>query len=127
MSWRISQRKAPASGASGHRRPLAPRIQSELQLLGYVVADSTVARYMCRHRKPPSQTWRTFIENHVSQIAAIGFFVVATVRFRLLCCFVVLRHDRNAPDPREVEPVEKGSVVATPQAGGSHHRYIRAA
>jgi transposase InsO family protein len=73
----------------------APRIQSELALLGYHVAESTVTRYMVRHRKPPSQTWRTFLENHVSDIAAIDFFVVHTVCFRLLYCFIVLRHDRR--------------------------------
>lgn len=73
----------------------APRIQSELALLGYTVDESTVAKYMCRHRKPPSQTWRTFLENHVPDIAAIDFFVVPTVRFHVLYCFLVLRHDRR--------------------------------
>ncbi len=73
----------------------APRIQSELALLGYTVDQSTVAKYMHQHRKPPSQTWRTFLENHVPDIAAIDFFVVATVRFRLLYCLIVLRHDRR--------------------------------
>jgi hypothetical protein len=73
----------------------APRIHSELRLLGYAVAESTVATYMIRHRKPPSQTWRTFLQNHVRDIAAIDFLVVPTVRFQLLYCFVVLRHDRR--------------------------------
>jgi putative transposase len=73
----------------------APRIHSELQLLGYDVDESTVGKYMIRHRKPPSQTWRTFLENHVHDIAAIDFFVVPTVRFQLLYCFIVLRHDRR--------------------------------
>jgi putative transposase len=73
----------------------APRIQSELALLGLTVAESTVAKYMGRARKPPSQTWRTFLENHVPDIAAIDFFVVATVSFRVLYCFIVLRHDRR--------------------------------
>ena len=73
----------------------APRIQSELALLGLMVAESTVAKYMGRARKPPSQTWRTFLENHVPDIAAIDFFVVATVSFRLLYCFLMLRHDRH--------------------------------
>jgi putative transposase len=73
----------------------APRIQSELRLLGYTVAESTVARYMCRHRKPPSQTWRTFFDNHIGEIAVIDFFVVATVRFRLLYCSIVHRHERR--------------------------------
>ncbi len=73
----------------------APRIHSELQLLGYDVDESTVGKYMIRHRKPPSQTWRTFLDNHVFDIAAIDFFVVPTVRFQLLYCLIVLRHDRR--------------------------------
>ena len=73
----------------------SPRIQSELALLGYTIDESTVAKYMGRSRKPPSQTWRTFLENHIGDIAAIDFFVVPTVRFSLLCCFIVLRHDRR--------------------------------
>ena len=73
----------------------APRIQSELALLGITIDETTVAKYMCRPRKPPSQTWRTFLENHTHDIAAIDFFVVPTVRFQLLYCFIVLRHDRR--------------------------------
>ena len=46
-------------------------------------------------RKPPSQTWRTFLKNHIGDIAAIDFFVVPTLRFQLLYCLVVLRHDRR--------------------------------
>jgi putative transposase len=73
----------------------APRIQSELKLLGYEVVDSTVAKYMIKHKKPPSQTWRSFLKNHVRQIAAIDFFTVPTVTFRILYCFIVLRHNRR--------------------------------
>jgi len=73
----------------------APRIQSELALLGFEVADSTVAKYMDKQRKPPSQTWRTFLKNHAKQIAAIDFFTVPTVRFHILYCFIVLRHYRR--------------------------------
>jgi hypothetical protein len=47
----------------------APRIASELRLLGHRVADSTVAKYMPRRTKPPSQTWRTFLKNHVGCLA----------------------------------------------------------
>jgi putative transposase len=71
----------------------APRIPSELALLGRTVAESTVARHTGRARKPPSQTWRTFLDNHVGDIAAINFFIVAAVSFRVLYCFVVPRHD----------------------------------
>ena len=74
----------------------APRIRSELLLLGYDVAESTVAKYMPRRgRRPPSQTWRTFLRNHLRSTAACDFFVVPSVTFRLLFCFVVLSHDRR--------------------------------
>ena len=73
----------------------APRILSELLLLGYDVAEETVAKYMVRIRKPPSQTWRTFLDNHVPDIAACDFFTVPTVTFRVLYVFIVLRHDRR--------------------------------
>jgi putative transposase len=73
----------------------APRILSELLLLGHTVAESTIAKYMVREPKPPSQTWRTFLENHAGQIAAIDFFTVPTVTFRVLYVFLVLRHDRR--------------------------------
>ncbi len=84
------RRMSPESATWG-----SPRIQSELALLGHTVDQSTVVKYMRRHRTPPSQTWRTFIENHARDIAAIDFFVVPTVRFRLPYCLVVLRHDRR--------------------------------
>ena len=65
----------------------APRIHGELLKLGIDVCQSTVAKYMGRRRPPPSQTWRTFLSNHVGQIVAADFFVVPTVTFRLV--FVV--------------------------------------
>ncbi len=73
----------------------APRIVSELALLGHDVAEGTVAKYMLRTRKPPSQTWRTFLTNHAGDIAACDFFTVPTVTFRVLYVFIVLRHDRR--------------------------------
>ena len=73
----------------------APRIYSELRLLGYDVSETTVDKYMIRHRKPPSQTWRTFLDNHLTDIVAIDFFTVPTATFRILFAFVVLRHDRR--------------------------------
>ena len=73
----------------------APRIVSELALLGHDVAEGTVAKYMVRPRKPPSQTWRTFLDNHVPETAACDFFTVPTVTFRILYVFIVLRHDRR--------------------------------
>ena len=73
----------------------APRILSELLLLGHEVAEATVAKYMIRRRKPPSQTWRIFLANHVPDIAACDFFTVPKVMFRVLYVFIVLRHDRR--------------------------------
>ena len=73
----------------------APRIASELALLGHQVAESTVAKYMVRHPKKPSQTWRTFLANHMSVAAACDFFVVPSLTFKPLYCYVVLTHDRR--------------------------------
>jgi putative transposase len=41
-----------------------PRIQSELRLLGFDLAESTVAKYRVRGNASPSQTWKTFLANH---------------------------------------------------------------
>ena len=73
----------------------APRIHGELLKLGIAVTKSTVARYLPRPRKPPSQTWRTFLTNHLAQTAAIDFFTVPAVTFRVLFVFVVLSHKRR--------------------------------
>ncbi len=73
----------------------APRIHGELRKLGIEIAQSTVARYLRRRPRPPSQTWRTFLANHVSQIASIDFFTVPTATFRVLFVSVVLSHARR--------------------------------
>jgi len=73
----------------------APRIHSELQLLGYDVSETTVAKYMVRHRKPPSQTWRAFLDNHLTDIVAIDFFTVPTITFRVLYVLLIMSHDRR--------------------------------
>jgi putative transposase len=73
----------------------APRVHGELKMLGIGVSESTVAKYMIRHRKPPSQTWRTFLGNHVSELVSVDFFTVPTATFRVLYVFVVLRHERR--------------------------------
>ncbi len=73
----------------------APRIHGELQMLGIQVSQATVAKYMLRHRKPPSQTWRTFLKNHANDLVSVDFFTVPTVTFRILYVFLVLRHERR--------------------------------
>lgn len=72
-----------------------PRILSELLRLGHRVAERTIAKYMVRARKPPFQTWRTFLANHVPDIAACDFFTVPTATFRVLYVFIILRHNRR--------------------------------
>ena len=74
----------------------APRIRSELALLGHEIAESTVAKYMVKTPDPKrQQTWRTFLRNHLDVSAACDFFTVPTLTFRLLYVFVVLSHDRR--------------------------------
>jgi putative transposase len=73
----------------------APRIHGELLKLGIDVCQATVAKYMMRQRQPPSQTWRTFLRNHIGQIVAADFFVVPTATYRLLFVLVLLAHDRR--------------------------------
>src|ERR1019366_5477757 len=73
----------------------APRIHSELLMLGIEVAESTVARHMIRRQGPPCQGWKTFLRNHAAGIASIDLFVVRTISFKLLYGLVILRHARR--------------------------------
>src|SRR6266446_6245036 len=73
----------------------APRIHGELLKLGFEVAQSTVAKYIVKRRGPPSQGWRTFLRNHVPDVAAIDMFVVPTIGFKLLYGIVIIRLDRR--------------------------------
>jgi hypothetical protein len=66
---------------------------------------------------PPSQSWRTFLANHVSQLASIDFFTVRTATFRVLFVFVVLSHDR-----RRIVHV---NVTAHPTRRGRHNNFAR--
>src|SRR6187399_3205530 len=73
----------------------APRIHGELLKLDIDVGETSVSKYMIRHRHPPSQTWRTFLDNHVKSMVSIDFFTVPTLRFQVLYVFVGLAHDRR--------------------------------
>lgn len=73
----------------------APRIHGELLKLGIEVGQTTVAKYMAKRRRPPSQGWRTFLHSHAEGIASMDLFVVPTVSFRLLYGLLILRHDRR--------------------------------
>jgi hypothetical protein len=73
----------------------APRIHGELLKLGFELAQSSVAKYMVKHRAPPSQGWRTFLRNHAPDIAAVDLFVVPTIGFDLLYACVIVRLGRR--------------------------------
>jgi transposase InsO family protein len=73
----------------------APRIHGELLRFGIDIGETSVGKYMARRRKPPSQTWRTFLDNHVQQLVSVDFFTVPTIRFQVLYVFLVLAHERR--------------------------------
>jgi hypothetical protein len=75
----------------------APRIHGELLKLGIQVSQTTVAKHMVRHGKPPSQSWRTLLKNHAKDFVSADFFVVPTIAFQLLFVFVIISHDRRRP------------------------------
>jgi transposase InsO family protein len=81
----------------GRANPLwgAPRIHGELLKLGIEVSETTVSKYMIRHREPPCQTWRTFLQNHAEELIALDFLTVPTATFRVLFVLVILSHDRR--------------------------------
>jgi len=72
-----------------------PRIQGELLKLGFVVAQSTVAKYMAKKDDPSGQSWCTFLRNHAPQIAAMDLFVVPTIGFAQLYVLVIVRLARR--------------------------------
>jgi putative transposase len=96
----------------------APRIHGELLKLGIQVSQATVAKYMVRHRNPPSQNWRTFLKNHMQTLVSADFFVVPTITFRLLFVFVILSHDRRR--------VIYFGVTANPTAEGAARQLLEA-
>jgi len=96
----------------------SPRIVGELRKLGSEVAKSTVEKYRVRRLKPPSPTWRTFLANHATDLIAIDFFTVATVRFEVLFVLVVLAHDRRR--------VRHFNITAHPAAAWTAQQIVEA-
>jgi transposase InsO family protein len=70
-------------------------VHGELLKLGIDISERTVSRWMPRRTKPPSQTWRAFLDNHVGDLVSMDFFTVPTATFRVLFVLVVLAHDRR--------------------------------
>jgi putative transposase len=75
----------------------ARKIHAELEKLGFTVGLATVSRYLPKRAPDPGkqQRWMTFLRNHKDAIAAMDFFVVPTVRFRLLYVWFVIGHGRR--------------------------------
>jgi putative transposase len=73
----------------------APRIHGELRKLGIEISERTVSRLMPKSRTGPSQTWRTFLANHIGDFISIDFFTMPTARLRVLFVLVVLAHHRR--------------------------------
>jgi transposase InsO family protein len=96
----------------------APRIHGELMKLGYDICETTIAKYMVRRPGPPTQTWQTFIHNHMDEIVAIDFFTVPTATFRTLYVFLVLSLDRRR--------VVHFNVTANPTADWTSLQLIQA-
>jgi hypothetical protein len=59
------------------------------------IAESSVCKYLVRSRRPPSQTWRTFLQSHIGEMVSVDFFTVPTLRFHVLYVFLVLAHERR--------------------------------
>ena len=73
----------------------APRIHGELKMLGIAISERTVSRLLRRLRRPPNQTWRTFLHNHIGHMVSTDFFTVPTITMKVLFVFIVLEHDRR--------------------------------
>jgi hypothetical protein len=72
-----------------------PRIHGELLKLGLDVSQTTVTKYLRRRPRPPSPTWRAFLQTHLSQMVSIDFFTVSTATFRVRSSWVVFVHERR--------------------------------
>src|SRR2546428_502480 len=111
---RADIRKLVKTMAEGNVGWGAPRIHGELQKLGIEVAERTVSRLMPKRSTAPSQTWRTFLDNHARDLVSIDFFTVPTARLRVLCVFIVLSHERRR--------VVHFNVTEHPKAAWRHSR-----
>ena len=73
----------------------APRIHGELKMLGIQISERTVSRLLRKLPRRPSQTWKTFLHNHLGQMVSIDFFTVPTITMKVLFVFLVLEHRRR--------------------------------
>jgi hypothetical protein len=94
----FNQWSVPRAGARvGLGDALGPQqgLLERLDRASIEVGQTTVAKYMAKRRRPPSQGWKTFLHNHADAIASMDMFVVPTISFRLLYGLLVLGHSRR--------------------------------
>jgi transposase InsO family protein len=95
------------------------RVRGELLKLGIVVSNRSIRRYRWRGpRRPPSQTWRTFLRNHSHHLWAADLFTVPMLTFKTLYVLVFIAHGR-----RELVHV---NVTANPTAAWVWRQLIEA-
>jgi hypothetical protein len=74
----------------------APRIHGELLKLGIKISERSVSNLMPPILpKPPSQTWRAFLKNHMHSTCSMDFFTIPTATFKILFALVILSHYRR--------------------------------
>jgi len=108
-AWRWPQgggRDSRTDSPDEPRQPLwgALRIHGERLKLGIDIGATSVSKYMVRGAQPPSQTWRTFLENHRKSVVSVDFFTVPTIAFQVLYVFLVLAHHRRRILPVLISP-----------------------
>jgi len=96
----------------------SPRIRDELAKLGLTASTVTIRKSRLKSRSRLSQGWRTFLRNHASGIAAMDFFVVPTMTFRLLYVLIVIQHERRK--------VVHFNITETPTAAWTAQQMINA-
>jgi putative transposase len=96
----------------------APRIHGELLKLGIKIGETTVSKYMIHRRKPPSQSWRTFLKNHAKHIVSLDRFTVPTATFRALYVFIILSNARRR--------IVHFNVTDSPTAGCTGQQIVEA-
>jgi hypothetical protein len=110
----------------------APRIHGELLKLGIEISERTVSRLVPKNRKPPSQTWRAFLNNYVTDLVAIDFFTAPTATFRVWVAKTSLALNSGklvavvkqaAGDRSSVRLAERLTLALSPHAFFADHRY----
>jgi hypothetical protein len=101
----------------------APRVHGELKKLGFNISERTVSRLMPKKRGKPSQTWMTFLRNHVGQMVSVDFFTVPSIQLLVLYVFVILAHDRRRVLHFNVTEHPTGCLDGTADRGGISRRH----